>query len=77
MTNKGLIVGGLVLSYLVLGNGLAFLDKAADRHLRDISGEQSAIESMLNYTPIVNSIGYGLGHKVFYESDLEITYNPS
>ena len=72
---KKLIFTGITLMYLVMGNGLAFLDKAVDKHIREATAEQSAIESMLNYTPVVNSIGYGLGHELFYGDNLENTLN--
>lgn len=55
----------IVSAYLLIGNGLAYLSVAAD-YISGKSSREAAIHSLMNDTPIVNSIGYSIAHKKFY-----------
>ncbi len=70
---KLLTITAVILTYLTLGNGCAYLDKWVDARVRGISKEQSALESLMNYNPVANGIGYNTGHERFYGEPLAQT----
>jgi hypothetical protein len=58
---------GIVAATMLAGNIASYVDVATFKHL-GMSSKDAALESMKHYHFLINSIGYKMGHKEFYNN---------